>query len=111
MQMTSQGFQEKLSCMKWAEVELPENHSHGSDATFSQAVKALMVRTFSRKEVNTFKGVWRHPARGTGQICDALERGAAQKGGRLVFEANVLQMNSTHGKTTSVKHEPSGHTV
>jgi protoporphyrinogen oxidase len=110
-QITSQGFQEKLSGMKWAEVKLPENHSHGSDSTFFQAVKALMVRTFSRKEVNTFKGVWRHPARGTGQICDALERGAAQKGGRFVFESNVLEINSSDGKIISVKVEACGETV
>jgi protoporphyrinogen oxidase len=110
-QIISQGFQEKLSGMKWADVKLPENYSDSRDATFFQTVKGLMARTFSCKEVNTFKGVWRHPARGTGQICDALEREAAQKGGRFVFEANVLEMNSSDGKIISVKAEARGETV
>jgi protoporphyrinogen oxidase len=110
-QITSQGFQEKLSGIKWADVKLPENYSDGSDATFFETLKGLMVRTFSRKEVNTFKGVWRHPARGTGQICDSLERGAAQKGGRFVFETSVLEMNSSDGKIISATVEACGETV
>jgi protoporphyrinogen oxidase len=65
----SQGFQEKLSGSKWTGVALPEGYVDSRDASFLTTVKGLAVRTFSRKEVNTFKGVWRHPARGTGQIC------------------------------------------
>src|SRR5688572_20932921 len=65
-QIVSQGFQEKLYGRKWADVKLPENHAHGRAESFLTTVKAAWVRTFSKKEVNTYKIIWRHPARGTG---------------------------------------------
>jgi protoporphyrinogen oxidase len=110
-QVISQGFQEKLSGMKWAEVRLPENYVDSRDASFFTTVKGLMARTFSRKEANTFKGVWRHPAKGTGQICDALESGAVKNGARFVYEANILEINSRDGRIHEVKVEAKGETI
>jgi hypothetical protein len=51
---------------------LTNNYSNGEDASFFSTVRSLATRLVSRKEVNTYKGIWRHPAKGTGQICEKL---------------------------------------
>jgi protoporphyrinogen oxidase len=102
-QVISQGFQEKLSGTRWADVPLPDDYSDSRDRTFLNTVKGLAIRTFSRKEVNTFEGVWKHPAKGTGQICEALERGIVEHGGRMLFGADVLEVNAAGGMIESLK--------
>jgi protoporphyrinogen oxidase len=104
-QVFSQGFQEKLTGKKWAEMPPPENHDNGANASFLATVRAIVERTFSKKEVNTYKGVWRHPAKGTGQICDALAQGIRDAGGGIEFEARVLSMDSAAGRVTAVSAE------
>lgn len=110
-QIVSQGFQEKLSGVKWADVPVPDGYSDTRDATFLDTARGLLTRTFSRKEVNTFKGVWRHPAKGTGQICDALERGARENGATFVFDAAVKEMETCSGVIRYVTVEASGDTI
>ena len=110
-QIISQGFQEKLSGVRWADVPLPENYSDSRDGTFLNTVKSLLIRTFSRKEVNTFEGTWKHPAKGTGQICEALERGIVAHGGRMIFGADVIEMNSRDGAVGNVKVKAQGESV
>lgn len=107
----SQGFQEKLSGIKWSDVRLPENYLDERDASFFNTLRGLLARTFSRKEVNTFRGEWRHPAKGTGQICEALERGIVERGGRFLFAANVLDVESRDGLITGVTVEANGETA
>jgi len=107
----SQGFQEKLSGEPWSTIPVAEDVKDERDASFFATMKGLMARTFSRAEVNTFKGVWKHPAKGTGEICDKLEQGIVENGGRMLFEANVLEVNSTQGKVESVVVEAGGETT
>ena len=107
----SQGFQEKLSGTKWADVPLPAGYSDSRDATFAKTLRGLLTRTFSRREVNTFKGVWRHPAKGTGQICDALQREATAAGARFRFDANIHELQQAQGRITGVVVEAAGETV
>jgi protoporphyrinogen oxidase len=109
-QIVSQGFQEKLSGTRWADVPLPEDYSDDYDATLFSTLKRLFIRTFSRKEDNSFMGLWRHPARGTGQICSALEHGTVENGGRFVFGANLLAMESASGRIHRVTAEVHGKT-
>ena len=107
-QTVSQGFQEKLSGIPWSEIRLPEDFGNPPDASFVSTVKGLVARTFTRGEVNTFKGVWRHPARGTGQICDALERGTVEHGGRFLFGARLLRLDTSDGRIRRVNAECGG---
>jgi protoporphyrinogen oxidase len=65
---------------------------------------------FSKTEVNTFKGLWRHPARGTGQICDALAQGIVDHGGRMLYQANLKAIGVQGGRVTSVTVEADGRT-
>src|SRR5688572_6710138 len=83
IQIFSQGFQEKLTGTKWANIPLADDASATDDeGGLVETLRQLIVRLFSTKEVNTFKGIWRHPARGTGQLCDSLARGILDYGGR-----------------------------
>jgi protoporphyrinogen oxidase len=102
--LASQGFQEKLTGKRWADMPLPENFSNGDAGMFS-TLGAAAKRALSTKEVNTFRGVWRHPAKGTGQICDALAKGITDNGGRFVFDAKILQATTTADKLDSVDVE------
>jgi protoporphyrinogen oxidase len=110
-QVVSQGFQEKLSGIKWSSVSLPANFVDPNDSNAYATIKNLSRRVFSKKEVNTHKGVWRHPAKGTGQICDALEVGTTKKGGRFAFETKILEIDNADGKITSVTAEVAGEMV
>lgn len=92
--VVSQGFQEKLTGRKWSEIPLAQSEGNNHDPGFIRTVKDAIVRTFSKKEPNTYRGIWRHPAKGTGQICLFLERGALQNGGRI--QNNVKLMNMEH---------------
>jgi phytoene dehydrogenase-like protein len=71
----------------------------------------LLVRVFSKKEVNTFKGIWRHPAKGTGQICDTLAQGILDGGGRIHYESKVLEIGAADGVVNTVTAEVASETV
>lgn len=107
----SQGFQEKLTGRKWSEVRLsPDRDNHnepGLVATFKEA----LARAFSKKEVNTFKGIWRHPAKGTGQICDSIAQGMLDAGGTIHYQTRVTGMTSADGKLDTVTAEIASETV
>jgi len=109
-QIISQGFQEKLAGVKWSDVALPEEYKDTEDSSTLSTVKALMSRVLAKKEVNTSSGFWRHPAKGTGQICETMERGIQEYGGRIYFDANVLEIGSTSGKIDSLTAEAGGET-
>ena len=109
--MANQGFQEKLVGKKWRDVPLPANFTNGEAPTLLQTAKAAVQRAFSKTETNTYKGEWRHPAKGTGQICEALERGIRERGGRVLHEAKVLNMATVDGKIASVTAEIGSETI
>lgn len=90
--IAAQGFQEKLSGKKWADIHLTNNHSNGEDASFLSTVRSLATRLVSRKEVNTYKGIWRHPAKGTGQICDKLAEEMLKSGATIHYKAQITGM-------------------
>lgn len=90
--IAAQGFQEKLNGKKWSTIPLTNNYSNGEDASFLSTVRSLVTRLVSRKEVNTYKGIWRHPAKGTGQICDKLAEQMLKAGGTIHYKAQVTGM-------------------
>lgn len=108
--IANQGFQEKLVGRKWADVPMPQGAKNGGES-FIWTVKQAVSRLFSAKENNTFKGIWRHPAKGTGQICESLERGIRESGGRVDHEARVLEMSSSQGIIRSVTTQVGTETI
>ena len=109
--VASQGFQEKLTGKRWAEMPLPENFSNGEDAGLIATLRSAAKRAISTKEVNTFKGVWRHPARGTGQICDALAGGVTESGGTFGFESKILEVKTGQDRVEAVIAELKGEKI
>ncbi len=109
--LVSQGFQEKLTGRGWADMPLPENFSDGGATGFVATVRAALKRFFSKSEVNTYKNLWRHPARGTGQICDAMAKGITDSGGSFCFGAKLLEVGSAEGKVNSVVVETGGEKI
>ena len=101
-QIVSQGFQEKLTGRRWSEIPMPDNLPNGQTAGILETLKGAFERTFSSKEVNTFKDIWRHPAKGTGQICDALAKGITDFGGQIHCGMAPAEMCSSGGRIDSV---------
>lgn len=109
--IVSQGFQEKLTGRRWADVPLPEGNGDAVPGFFT-TVNAALQRTFSKTEPNTFKGIWRHPAKGTGQICDAMERGMREAGGRVINQARISSIHHENGRVKSIELEtPDGRMI
>jgi protoporphyrinogen oxidase len=104
-QTFAQGFQEKLRGKKWADITLADNGAGNNGAGSLATVKEALVRTFSRKEVNTYKGIWRHPAKGSGQISDVLAEEIVRLGGQIYYQAKVAQIGSSAGVVNSVTAE------
>lgn len=109
--VANQGFQEKLNGRKWIDVTLPEQYSNGRDESFLKTVSQAVARGVSKKEPNTFKGIWRHPAKGTGQICSALEAGVLSNGGRICFQTRITGMSASAGRVTDVTAEVGAESV
>lgn len=107
----AQGFQEKLTGKRWAEISLSDRDLNGTRAGFLSTVKEAAVRAFSKKEVNTYKGIWRHPAKGTGQICEALAEGILKHGGHIDYHAGVREIHSSQGRINEVVAEIASETV
>jgi protoporphyrinogen oxidase len=100
-QIANQGFQEKLYGKKWVEIPIPAKYEPQDRNTIA-TIKEAFVRAFTRSDTDTYNGVWRHPARGTGQICDSLERGILEAGGSVHHGVNVLEMNTGDGRIASI---------
>lgn len=112
----SQGFQEKLNGRRWADIPMPKAETNGNGHDESEGgalatLRAALDRTFSKKEVNTFEGRWRHPAKGTGQICDALAKGIIEAGGRIDYGAQLKEMKGAEGRVQMVAAEIGGERV
>jgi len=109
--IASQGFQEKLTGRRWADIALPENFSdHGGSGLFA-TLSAAARRAFAKGEVNTYNNQWRHPARGTGQICDALAEGIRTAGGTFRLGSKLLEVKADERSVRHVAVETAGETV
>jgi len=108
--VAAQGFQEKLAGKRWADMPMPKNYSDG-DAGFVTTLKAGMSRALTTREVNTYKGIWRHPAKGTGQICDALAKGITDFGGVMGCGAGILEIKTSADRVESVMANLDGEQV
>lgn len=100
--IASQGFQEKLTGVKWADIPMPKTPPDGNGNGFLSTVKAAAERAFSHKEVNTYKGIWRHPAKGTGQICDGQAKAMLNAGGRIQYQAQVTAITTSGPRIETV---------
>jgi len=107
----SQGFQEKLTGRKWADAPVDAIPSNGEAPGLISTAMAAWKRAFSTVEPNTYKGIWRHPAKGTGQICDLMEQGIRASGGRIEFESQITAIDVADGKFKSIDVKTGSETI
>lgn len=93
----SQGFQEKLSGRRWADTPV-DKFPRTEAPDLLSTIKAACQRAFSSVEPNTYKGIWRHPARGTGQICERMEEEIHARGGRIEYESQITGIELADGR-------------
>jgi protoporphyrinogen oxidase len=98
-QVFAQGFQEKLIGKRWRDVPMPAETVSATSRSLVETATQLFDRAFSRREVNTHAGIWRHPARGTGQICDLLAKGIQERGGTIQYQSSLVDVSAADGKT------------
>lgn len=94
--MFAQGFNEKFEGRRWAEMA-QDAPAGGKHPTFREAVfgqRTPMAATDMPR--------WRHPAKGSGQIAQLLERHISKAGGRFYFGARVSGMRMLRGRITHV---------
>jgi protoporphyrinogen oxidase len=96
--IAAQGFQEKLNGQKWADIPMSDDCANGADSNFLSTVRSLATRVISKTEVNTYKGIWRHPAQGTGQICEKLAEEILKAGASIHYKAQVMEMTCASDK-------------
>lgn len=103
--LASQGFQEKLTGVKWSEIPMPPQPPDAAGGSFISTVRSALDRAFSKKEVNTFEGIWRHPAKGTGQICDCMLARMESSGGTIHYNATITGIEYAGERVTAVTTE------
>ncbi len=109
----SQGFQEKLTGRKWSETPIPqsEDSEDVKRTSFIETLSEALKRTFSKTEPNNFEGEWKHPVKGTGQICQLLEEGIAVNGGEIEFGSQITAIETGNDKILEVSVEVEGETI
>ena len=103
--IANQGFQEKLAGNKWSEIPLPPASTNGAGSSFLGTIGQALKRAFSEdteREAYVYKGIWRHPAKGSGQICECMERGILEHGGEINLGARILEIRTSEGRIESV---------
>jgi protoporphyrinogen oxidase len=106
----SQAFQEKLTGRPWADTpvdKFPQTEEQGLFST----LRAAFQRAFSTVEPNNYKGIWRHPARGTGQICERMEETITANGGRIEYQSQITAIDVTADHIDAVTVQTPAHTV
>jgi protoporphyrinogen oxidase len=90
----AQGYWEKFRGQRWAEMPVPQVEADGNDdASYSfNAIKhGLMLAAQGGPSAQRD---WRHPAKGTGQIYDAMLREALSRGAQIQFKTEVIELKS-----------------
>jgi len=91
--MTTQGFAEKFTGRRWSELPPPTvaNQADGG---------AGILALFQRRPPGRTET--RHPARGTGQLCEIIERRVRDGGGRIHLNARLVSIETGKQRIDSV---------
>ncbi|MCH9639162.1 MAG: NAD(P)-binding protein [Betaproteobacteria bacterium] len=87
----TQGYEEKFKGIKWKEMPIPTENT----------VNTNRLATEHHAERN--KKIWRHPAKGSGQICEILEKEIYAMGGKFAFESKIVEINTCGKRIDTIK--------
>ncbi len=97
-QFTEQAYWEKIHGKRWSEMPVPAADGAPRRLRFG-GLTDMLSRAHGAAVSAT---EWRHPARGAGQICALLERGAADAGGRFELQCAITNLAAEANRVTSV---------
>ena len=95
--MFAQGFREKFTGTRWA--EMPPEEAGGVQQV--PLVKVALAQGTPAMTPHTTH--WRHPAKGSGQISQLLEHRIRDAGGAFQFGAHVSEIHMSDGRITHVQ--------
>ena len=100
--LLAQGYWEKFRGQKWADMPVPEieTNGHAKGSYQFQAIKKAVSLALGGEPSQ--QSEWRHPANGTGQIGNILERRILESGGRIQFESEVTEIIWSDGRIREV---------
>jgi protoporphyrinogen oxidase len=96
----SQGFDERFKGYKWSDLPSPETNAGHFQRERSSNFLVQFVKEAKRSEIEGRE--WYHPAKGSGQIIDVLEKRIGQMGGEIKFGHQVIKINHEDSLIKSV---------
>jgi protoporphyrinogen oxidase len=88
----AQGYWERFRGQKWADMPVPETDTGGtlgSSYSFNAIRQGLMLASQGGR---SSQREWRHPAKGTGQICDLMLDEALCQGAQIKYNTEVTAL-------------------
>jgi protoporphyrinogen oxidase len=107
----AQGYWEKFRGQVWLDMPVPEvaiDENDASSYSLNAVKQGLMLA--SQGGPSDQRG-WRHPAKGTGQICDLMLTEALCGGAQIKFNTEVLALNSKDGRIVEVLTTENGNSA
>lgn len=107
----AQGYWEKFRGQPWSELPVPDVHADGQVVrSYSFGAIAHGLKLAAQGGASGQR-VWRHPARGSGQICALLMERLKKAGVEIYLESEIIEMTREGGKITGIlARTPSGFT-
>jgi protoporphyrinogen oxidase len=106
----AQGYWEKFRGQRWADMPIPAPEaSKAQKSSYSFGVIGQAFKLASQGGMQSQK-IWRHPAKGSGQIGDALMQKVADAGIPVALETEVKALNEKPGEGYEVTLEHGGKT-
>jgi protoporphyrinogen oxidase len=97
----AQGYWEKFRGQKWADMPVPETDTRETQGSYSfSAIRQGL--TLASQGGRLSQRAWRHPAKGTGQICDLMLDEALCRGAQIKFNTKVKALIPKNGRIVEV---------
>lgn len=98
----AQGYWEKFRGLPWAELPVPDVHADGQEArSYSFGAIAHGVKLAAQGGASGQRQ-WRHPARGTGQVCGVLAERLKALGIEIQFDCEIFGIASQQSAISDI---------
>lgn len=97
----SQGYWEKFRGQRWRDMPVPTVHADNQPVSYSFSAISHGLK-LAATGGPTGQKVWRHPALGAGQICEAIAAKLREAGVEILLDTQVAGIGSENGKVADV---------
>lgn len=98
----AQGYWEKFRGQRWAELPVPQVHAEGQAARSHSFGAIAHGMKLAAQGGASDQRVWRHPARGSGQVCGRLIADISRAGIKVHFGSEVFAMACAEGRIADI---------